>query len=71
MVVVLGRDAAAVVSALRADEPAALDQVLVIVNPEPERGLATSLAIMAEVVAERYGGSGVPMRALAPAAATA
>ena len=45
VVVVLGRDAAAVVSALRADEPAALDQVLVIVNPEPERGLATSLAI--------------------------
>jgi xanthine dehydrogenase accessory factor len=31
----------------------------------------TALAIMAEVVAERYGGSGVPMRALAPAAATA
>ncbi len=31
----------------------------------------TALAIMAEVVAERYGGSGVPMRALAPAVATA
>ncbi len=45
VVVVLGRDAAAVVSALRADEPAALDRVLVAVNPEPERGLATSLAI--------------------------
>lgn len=45
VVVVLGRDAAAVVSALRADEPAALDRVLVVVNPEPERGLATSLAI--------------------------
>ncbi len=45
VVVVLGRDAAAVVSALRADEPAGLDRVLVVVNPEPERGLATSLAI--------------------------
>jgi molybdenum cofactor cytidylyltransferase len=45
VVVVLGRDAAAVVSALRADEPAALDRVLMVVNPEPERGLATSLAI--------------------------
>ncbi len=31
----------------------------------------TALAIMAEVVAERYGGSGVPMRALAPAVTTA
>ncbi len=30
----------------------------------------TALAIMAEVVAERYGGSGVPMRVLAPAVAT-
>ncbi len=45
VVVVLGRDAGAVVSALRADTPAALDRVLVAVNPEPERGLATSLAI--------------------------
>src|SRR5664280_2164980 len=31
----------------------------------------TALAIMAEVVAERYGGSGAPMRSLAPAVATA
>jgi molybdenum cofactor cytidylyltransferase len=45
VVVVLGRDAAAVVSALRADELGGLDRVLVVVNPEPERGLATSLAI--------------------------
>ena len=45
LVVVLGRDAAAVVSALRADEPAALDRVLLVMNPQPERGLATSLAI--------------------------
>ena len=45
VVVVLGRDAAAVLSAVRADEPAALDRVLVAMNPQPERGLATSLAI--------------------------
>ena len=31
----------------------------------------TALAIMAEVVAERYGGSGAPMRSLSPAVATA
>jgi xanthine dehydrogenase accessory factor len=31
----------------------------------------TALAIMAEVVAERYGGSGAPLRSLAPAVATA
>lgn len=45
VVVVLGRDAAAVVSALRSAEPAALDRILVAMNPQPERGLATSLAI--------------------------
>lgn len=45
VVVVLGRDAAAVVSALRADEPAAFDRVVLAINPEPERGLATSLSI--------------------------
>jgi molybdenum cofactor cytidylyltransferase len=45
VVVVLGRDAAAVVSALQADEPAGLDRVLLAMNPQPERGLATSLAI--------------------------
>ena len=44
-VVVLGRDAGAVVSSVREADPAALDGVLVAVNPEPERGLATSLAL--------------------------
>ena len=45
VVVVLGRDAAAVIAAVREDDPTALDGVLVAVNPAPERGLATSLAI--------------------------
>jgi xanthine dehydrogenase accessory factor len=31
----------------------------------------TALAIMAEVVAERYGGSGAPLHVLAPASASA
>jgi molybdenum cofactor cytidylyltransferase len=45
VVVVLGRDAAALISALREAEPAALDGVLVAANPGPERGLATTLAL--------------------------
>jgi molybdenum cofactor cytidylyltransferase len=45
VVVVLGRDARAVLDAVRDDDPAALDQVLVAVNPTPERGLATSLRL--------------------------
>ena len=45
VVVVLGRDAEAVISAVREAEPAALDRVLIAVNPEPERGLATTLAL--------------------------
>lgn len=45
VVVVLGRDATAVLDAVRADQPTVLDQVLVAVNPAPERGLATSLSI--------------------------
>ena len=45
VVVVLGRDAGAVVAAVREDDPTALDGVLVAVNPAPERGIATSLAI--------------------------
>lgn len=45
IVVVLGRDAGSVVAAVREDDPTALDGVLVAVNPAPERGLATSLAI--------------------------
>ena len=45
VVVVLGRDAGAVMSAVREAEPAALDRVLVALNPQPERGLATSLAM--------------------------
>ena len=43
--VVLGRDAAAVLDAVREVEPAALEGVLVAVNPAPERGLATSLRL--------------------------
>ncbi len=45
LVLVLGRDAAAVRAALAADEPASLDGVLVAVNPAPERGLASSLRL--------------------------
>ena len=45
IVVVLGRDARAVLAAVRAADAAALDGVLVAVNPAPERGLATSLAV--------------------------
>ena len=45
IVVVLGRDAGAVLAAMRAVDPTALDGVLVSVNPAPERGLATSLAV--------------------------
>ncbi len=42
---VLGRDAGAVLDAIRDADAAALDGVLVAVNPTPERGLATSLGI--------------------------
>jgi molybdenum cofactor cytidylyltransferase len=45
VVVVLGRDAGAVLGAVRAIEPSALDGVLVTINPAPERGLATSLRL--------------------------
>jgi molybdenum cofactor cytidylyltransferase len=45
VVVVLGRDAGAVLDAVRESEPAALSRVLVTVNPGPERGLATSLQL--------------------------
>lgn len=45
VVVVLGRDAGAVLDAVRDVDPAALEQVLVAVNPAPERGLATSLRL--------------------------
>ena len=45
LVLVLGRDAAAVRSSLLASDPAALGGVLVAVNPDPERGLATSLRL--------------------------
>ena len=45
MVVVLGRDARAVLGAVRAVEPSALEGVLVALNPAPERGLATSLRL--------------------------
>jgi molybdenum cofactor cytidylyltransferase len=45
IVLVLGRDATAVRSALRAGDPAALDGVLVAVNGAPERGLASSLRL--------------------------
>lgn len=45
VVLVLGRDARAVLAAVREVEPAALEHVLVAVNPAPERGLATSLRL--------------------------
>lgn len=45
VVLVLGRDARAVLAAVREGEPAALEDVLVAVNPAPERGLATSLGL--------------------------
>ena len=45
VVVVLGRDAGAVLDAVREAEPGALEGVLVAVNPAPERGLATSLQL--------------------------
>ena len=45
MVLVLGRDAGAVLIAVRAVDAMALDGVLVAVNPAPERGLATSLSV--------------------------
>jgi len=45
VVVVLGRDAGAVLGAVREAEPAALERVVVAVNPAPERGLATSLQL--------------------------
>ena len=45
VVVVLGRDARAVLGAVREVEPSALEGVLVSINPAPERGLATSLRL--------------------------
>jgi CTP:molybdopterin cytidylyltransferase MocA len=45
VVVVLGRDAGAVLDAVRDVEPAALAGVTVAVNPAPERGLSTSLRL--------------------------
>ena len=45
IVVVLGRDAGAVLAAVRGVDATAFDGVLVAVNPAPERGLATSLAV--------------------------
>jgi molybdenum cofactor cytidylyltransferase len=45
LVLVLGRDAAAVREALAADDPRSLAGVLVAVNPAPERGLASSLRL--------------------------
>jgi molybdenum cofactor cytidylyltransferase len=45
IVLVLGRDAAAVRAALVTADPAALDGVLVAVNGAPERGLSTSLRL--------------------------
>ena len=45
VVLVLGRDAGTVLDAIRDAEPAALEHVLVAVNPTPERWLATSLRL--------------------------
>jgi molybdenum cofactor cytidylyltransferase len=45
VVLVLGRDAGPVLDAIRDAEPAALEHVLVALNPSPQRGLATSLRL--------------------------
>ena len=45
ILVVLGRDAGEVLAAVRAVDVTALEGVLVAVNPAPERGIATSLAV--------------------------
>ncbi len=45
VVVVLGRDAAAVLEAVRDADPGALERVLVAVNPAPERGAASSVGL--------------------------
>ncbi len=45
LVLVLGRDATAVCEAILAASPADLADVLVVVNPDPERGLASSLRL--------------------------
>jgi len=45
LVLVLGRDAAAVREALAAGDPGMLAGLLIAVNPAPERGLATSLRL--------------------------
>ena len=45
VVVVLGRDAVAVLAAVRDADSDALGRVLVVVNPAPERGVATSVGL--------------------------
>jgi CTP:molybdopterin cytidylyltransferase MocA len=45
LVLVLGRDAAAVRTAMLAADPSALTGVLLVVNPSPERGLASSVRL--------------------------
>lgn len=45
LVVVLGRDAGAVLDAVHRDDPAALERVLIALNPAPGRGLATSIRL--------------------------
>lgn len=45
VVVVLGRDAVLVRAALAADDAGALAGILVVINPAPERGIASSLRV--------------------------
>ena len=59
VVVVLGRDATGVLDAVREAAPGALEQVIVAVNPAPERGLAASLRL-GFGVATAAGPDGLP-----------
>jgi len=59
VVVVLGRDAGAVLEAVRDVDPAALEGVVVAVNPTPERGLSTSLRLGLGVAAAAPPPAGV------------
>ena len=59
VVLVFGRDAVAVRAALLAEDPAALDGVLVAVNGAPERGLASSLRLGMAVATAAPAPSGV------------
>lgn len=59
LVLVLGRDASEVAAALVADDPAALDSVVLALNPAPERGLSSSLRAGLAVARAAPGPDGV------------